>query len=239
MFRKGKLISRKALYKSPFIFQKYVWLLQHRKELIKYKQFASAERATWNRHGSIFIHIPKCAGISVATAMYGKQQSPAHLKLVNYKILLPKNTFNEAYKFTFVRNPWDRVVSAYEYFLRGGRVAHDKKWAEDVLYRYKNFDEFVVEWVREENIWKKEHFALQSSFVTLNGKLAVDFVGRYEEIGSDYEKLRGILNLGKPLPVINKTLGRRPYQNYFSDKTAAIIERVYLDDIQLFNYSFE
>jgi len=62
-------------------------------------------------------------------------------------------------------------------------------------------------------------------------KLAVDFVGRYEEIGGDYEKLRGILSLGEPLPVINKTLGRRPYQNYFSDKTAAIIEKVYSDDI--------
>jgi len=239
VLRKGKLISRQYLYKAPFILQKYIWILKHRNELGKYEQFINSESASWNKYNSIFIHIPKCAGISVATALFGRQQVPAHLKLVNYKVLLPQEKFNNSFKFTFVRNPWDRVVSAYEYFLRGGRVAHDKQWADDILHHYSNFEEFVVEWVREENIWEKEHFALQSSFININGKPLVDFIGRYEEIDSDYEKLRGILKFGLPLPVINKTVNRKPYQSYYSDKTAAIVERVYADDILLLNYSFE
>lgn len=239
VIKKSKQLSREALYAAPFCFQKYVWLLNHRKELAKWKEFVEADATSWNKYNSIFIHIPKCAGISVATGLFGRQQIPAHLKLVNYRILLPENTFNQSYKFTFVRNPWDRVVSAYEYFLRGGRVAHDMQWAKDVLYRFNDFEEFVIEWVNEENIWEKEHFALQSSFITLNGKMSVDFIGRHEEMESDYEKLRKILGFGGSLPVINKTLDRKPYQAYYTDKTASIIEQVYAKDISLLNYSFE
>ena len=71
-----------------------------------------------------------------------------YCKIFNYK------EFNDYYKFTFVRDPWDRLASAYYFLKDGGFHENDKKWYKENLKEYNNFDDFVNNWVNKKNIYK-------------------------------------------------------------------------------------
>jgi hypothetical protein len=69
-----------------------------------------------HKHKFIFIHIPKCGGLSVSTALewVGLRHHTMEFYMKNYA----DYDLDEYYKFTFVRNPWSRVVSWYFYHMK-------------------------------------------------------------------------------------------------------------------------
>ncbi|HSH75802.1 MAG TPA: sulfotransferase family 2 domain-containing protein, partial [Longimicrobiales bacterium] len=73
----------------------------------------------------IFVHIPKCAGFSVARSLFGNLAG-GHLTVRKYQMIYRRREFSEYFKFTFVRNPWDRVVSAFFFLKEGGVNEVDK-----------------------------------------------------------------------------------------------------------------
>jgi hypothetical protein len=72
-----------------------------------------------NRHRCIFIHIPKTAGASIALSLFN--EPPRHVHYRDFEIANP-DKFRRYFKFAFVRNPWDRLVSSYFYFAVAERT---------------------------------------------------------------------------------------------------------------------
>src|SRR5690242_8686296 len=70
------------------------------------------------RTNSIFVHVPKAAGVSIARALYG-DLGMGHMTLAEYRTVFRQRAFDKMFKFAFVRNPFDRLHSAY-HFLRAG-----------------------------------------------------------------------------------------------------------------------
>ena len=62
----------------------------------------------------VFFHVPKTAGKSLATAIYDKD-----INHFSYNQVAKQKDLDGFFTFSFVRNPWDRIVSTYE-FLKGG-----------------------------------------------------------------------------------------------------------------------
>ncbi len=58
---------------------------------------------------SIFIHIPKTAGVSLCEALYGTPII-SHARLRHYQVVYDWQTYESYFKFAFVRNPWDRLL---------------------------------------------------------------------------------------------------------------------------------
>ncbi len=96
------------------------------------------------KHKAIFIHIPKVAGTSIANALFG--ESVGHRPLRRHVAFCPE-LVEEYFKFTFVRNPYDRLFSAYNYFSShvGSRKHRDHRWASDYLSKFDSFERFVRE----------------------------------------------------------------------------------------------
>ncbi len=134
------------------------------------------------------------------------------------------------YKFGFVRNPWDRVVSLYE--RREGLQLKEKM----------SFEEFVdwVEFASSTCIHPVPHRNQLDWFVDPHGNVLVDFIGRFESLESDWTRIAQKLGITQPLPHANKNPRRtRSYTEYYTPRTRRIIAERFRIDIQYFGYEFE
>lgn len=191
-------------------------------------------------HKCIFVHIPKAAGVSVGYSLF-QRHTGNHTTIAEYQMAFSQKEFGSFYKFTFVRNPWDRLLSAYLFLKAGGRNKGDKKWAEEHLSCYSDFTAFVLDWVNPKNVQLGIHFKPQHLFVTNPGskKLQVDFVGKFESIETDYLTVKKQLGRGGNLKFENSTSDKpSDYRDYYTQQTKEIVAQVYKADIVLFNYSF-
>lgn len=113
----------------------------------------------------------------------------------------------------------------------------DKAWSQQHLANYPTFEDFVRGWVTEENVRNQLHFAPQVNFVSLDGKLNVDFIGRVETINRDFKTVCDRLGIAADLAHLNESK-RQDYKNYYSAETIEIVRQVYEEDIRTFEYSF-
>lgn len=196
---------------------------------------------------SIFVHIPKTAGVSICKALYGNL-SGGHTPIKKYMLAFSKTEFYDSFKFAFVRNPWDRLQSAFHFLKQGGFGEKDKAFARSELSTFTNFDSFVYNWVSEENILKYNHFIPQYQFLQIpfSTKLHVDFLGFFENLAPDFEYISQRVS-HKPdynhqLAHLNrgaKKTSTTDYRSHYSDKTVDIVAKTYAKDIELFGYDFD
>jgi len=193
----------------------------------------------------IFVHIPKAAGISVSKSLFGNLGG-GHVMIGVYRIVFSKEEFDSYFKFSFVRNPWDRLLSAYVFLKQGGMNDDDRRWwREQDLDRYRDFDDFVSNWVDRDNVETSLHLLPQYRYLCapFTQTICVDFVGSYEHLDRDYAHVRERLGLPPDeLLHLNKTPAakkpERDFRDYYTAETREIVEHVYREDIELFKYSF-
>lgn len=191
------------------------------------------------KYNSIFVHVPKVAGSSIERALYSTKGKVTHRTALEYKKIY-KGSFSDRYKFAFIRNPYDKFVSAYEYLRQGGRNDFDKKWAERYILPHATFRDFVLalndtEFRKKVCSWM--HFKPQYLFVCdENKRVIVDFIGKYENLESDFGIVLNSLGLASNLPHENKTKERNDFMEYYDSETKKIIEKIYEDDFTLFHY---
>lgn len=189
----------------------------------------------------IFIHIPKCAGISVSESLFGNNAGD-HMSILRYQLAFSEAEFDSYFKFTFVRNPFDRLVSAFFFLKRGGLNEGDRNWAEANIGRFNSFEDFVHNWVTKENVRTWKHFAPQYQYVfePHNSKMQVDFLGFFENLEEDYRHIKVRIKDSLDLQALNKSKNRKlDYQGYYTDSMRKIVEQVYYRDIELFGYNFD
>src|SRR5690554_1833650 len=190
------------------------------------------------KNNCIFIHIPKVAGTSVLASVAGEKATRNHLPWYVYYTANPY-FYNNSFKFSFVRNPWDRAVSAYRYLESGGNKTSDLD-ASKMLSKYNDFDDFVINGLGEGLFRNHLLFLPQSEFV-VNGEqeLAVDFVGRFENIDQDFTIVLERLGIGSSLAKTNVSDRSRDYRSYYKkEKTVDIILNIYKQDVSFFSYEF-
>jgi hypothetical protein len=231
----------------------------------------------------VFVHVPKTAGISIelvfidlmgltyqtrAPLLLRRNHDPAkgpprlaHLKATEYVSCghMTPEQFQAYFKFSFVRNPWDRIVSEYRY--RGYPVRFDFK-----TYLFKRLPKpgFTDIYC---------HILPQSDFLfDEGGTLLVDFVGRYESLQTDFDTVCARLGIPpRELPHVNRAEDVRPrvrrlndvktlndvkqllrhrfwnlerrhtfphYTQYYDDESREFVAELFRKDIEAFGYAF-
>lgn len=188
---------------------------------------------------STFVHIPKVAGTSIEAALYGSFGKVGHRTAMERRRLDPAG-FDRSFRFGFVRNPYDRFVSAFVYMRKGGRNRFDSEWAENNISHYKDFNSFVLALQQPQiakSIMSWMHFRPQHEFLCdTDGVLMVDFVGKYETLETDFRKVSEKLGRAVTLPHLNP-VERDKYEAYYSAETRAVVHSLYAKDFELFNYN--
>ncbi len=187
----------------------------------------------------IFVHIPKCAGISICQSLFGNHGG-SHMGIRQYQLAFSKAEFNEFFKFTFVRNPWDRLYSAYQFLSAGGLSKIDKNWFEQNLSKYDGFNSFVIEWLNADSIFSYPHFAPQHYFLeNCHNKIEIDFIGRFEALEEGFTQVCHALDIRASLKKKNITADRlNNYKQAYNDDSIDKVRSIYEKDIRIFNYSF-
>jgi len=196
----------------------------------------------WAReHGVVFIHIPKNAGTSIYST-FGMDVPPnTHCPVAGF-LAADAEAYRAAYSFGFVRNPWDRMVSAFHYLKEKPISDDDKRWATANLSDFETFQAFMAG-LQNRNfrnrvlIWR--HFKPQWHFLAdWSGKDAVSFIGRYENLEADIAEIGEAIGVEPALTRENVTQ-KAHYSTYYTPESRALVERMYREDLQRYGYTFE
>lgn len=213
------------------------------------------------RYNFLFIHIAKTGGTSIRDSLWRYKWSdpyripqflasklsaatghkigakfPRHAKAVAAMEMLPREVFQNLFKFAFVRNPWDLQVSSYH---------HIRRERPDLLTNCPDFESFLrwkLDPTRPPQYHADMSIELQSDYlVDLHGNLIIDFVGRYERLAEDFAEVCRRIGIACPQLLHSRKAGDRAkdYRSYYNDETAAWIAEHYRPDIERFGYRFD
>ena len=211
------------------------------------------------RYKFLFVHIAKTGGTSIRAALRWYRwkdpyripqflcsrisslshhrlgcKIPRHAKGVAAYEMLPRDLFNELFKFAFVRNPWDLQVSSYH---------HIQRERPHLLKGIKDFEAFLrwkLDPARPYQYIIDTSIELQSEYlIDLNGNIIVDFIGRYERLEEDFQEACDRIGIKAPkLPHRRQAKDRTAYQEYYTDEAVELIARHFRRDVEMFGYSF-
>ena len=185
----------------------------------------------------IFIHINKTAGTAVEQSLleYGNKRVESkndlefeltyrqsqHFNYKKYKKYLGSE-YDDFFKFTVVRNPFDRVVS---YYLKNSINHHNLSFSDWVIDRYKNqnFQDY------------KRMYSDYTHWINIHD---TDFILKFENLPSDFNILKQKLNLNCELEYHNVNKSRLHYKEYYDKNTKEIITNYFKKEINTFNYKF-
>lgn len=208
-----------------------------------------------HKYKFVFVHIYKTAGKSIRTALlpfayYNRfhrlalkafwkmhlrpplQLNPMpcsndHSKVPAIVDVIGQKTFDEYFSFAIVRNPWDWQVSLYNYMVKTP-THYQNRFAN----KFPDFASYL-RWRCAEEVRFQKDFIYSSE-----GKLLVDFVGRYEKIDDDFRLICDRIGIHTKLPVLNVSK-TRPYQEYYTPELTELVRLAFRPDIDLFEYDFE
>jgi hypothetical protein len=202
----------------------------------------------------LFIHVDKAAGSSIQLALqpFAMQRAnsrlrrrlvwlgranrifnlhralefPEHVTALTVKRCLSADLYSGLFKFAFVRNPWDRLVSRYSYLLRSENHPRHR------LIKTMNFEDYLHWEIRRGKMSQHTYVCDR------RGKLIVDFIGRFERLHEDFAKICERLQLRAELPKANAS-SHRDYREYYTPATRELVAKNFQRDIQLFGYDFD
>jgi len=201
-----------------------------------------------HQYRCIFVHIPKTAGKSI-NRLFGMEWQK-HKDLLRYAKELGPQVFANYFKFAIVRNPWDRMLSDYNFQKKKNCRASEKLFAVDECGHARRFREFVQAafsdpFQYEPRCWGAEvspgihRWSPQVDWISLNGNIAVDRVLRLESLQEDFEDLRRVLGGGfGKLPCRNWKFHLH-YSHYYDEATKRLVGDYYAKDIETFGYRYE
>jgi hypothetical protein len=193
----------------------------------------------------LFVHIPKTAGNSIQSvlrnysedeivALRGEQDGierfglrnpnykiKKHSTLAEYREALGEDRFRRLYKFTCVRNPWDRMVSYY--FTPTQQVkALDRKEFRKIISKALSVGDYL-------RLYKGE----ADSFGN------VDYIMRFENLAEDFRVVCAALGIRPvPLPRYNRS-SREHYSKYYNNELRELVRKRFAPEIERFGYTFD
>lgn len=210
-----------------------------------------------DRHRYLYFVIPKCGSATVRHALapytdigYPVSDFEQHVTIRKFLTHYDdEDRFARSFKFTFVRNPYDRLYSGF----RQDKIASTrwKPWIEakkpifDVLG--DDFNAYMQKCVAEADIrhaWDWICFCPMTAFSHRGGQCALDWVGRNENLEADLMALAdkldvtidSIESLNVRTPLHDKATDQPRHLAHYTRDTVALVNTLYADDFQAFDY---
>ena len=204
-----------------------------------------------HKHKFIFFPIPKTGTHSIRFAVrpYLDEQDEEHVALFHHSKFnieafndrknghfsvqeirphLSDEIWNTYYKFCFVRNPFDRFVSTC--FFKNPQIKNNPEMASAFLKLI----------AKKELVKRSFFYQTQLSYVKNEAnEIVMDFVGRLENVQSDYENLCSKINIKPQILEKKNTSIHEEYMSYYDEELVQYVIELYYEDFKAFNYSLQ
>lgn len=202
-----------------------------------------------HRHKFIFFAVPKTATHAIREALrrhcgpddweqqvlFGEQFLPipkiakighGHISVRDIRLQLEPGIWKGYFKFAVVRNPFDRFVSSCFFLNRDKANFADEAAAfmKERLPRQRFQQRVLV---------RPQHRQL----CTLDNQLAMDFVGRYENLQESYDTICDRLGLPRSTLDRKNESQHSKYDSYYDDELRQLVREFYKDDFRIFDYN--
>ena len=180
----------------------------------------------------VYVLIPKCASSAIKKTLDIKNEELTLEEIVNLK----------QFKFTFVRNPWKRIISCWNHWIVG---IHSNWIFKDnpTIKEKMSFNNFVSAISKIPDESANDHFASQTAFITWEDEIFVDFIGKLETMNESWQILKDKFNFPE-IKKANKSKHRNKKEYlktenlnlYYNQNTWDIIKKRYEKDIEMLGY---
>lgn len=194
----------------------------------------------FSKYNALFIHIPKCAGVSLFKTLYG-QDSFGHMSVNDYIERYGESAMAHMYKFAIVREPVSRLLSAYNYLKAGGRGRDLDREYQGILANCQSIEDFVLNWLPRHGIQNFQHFIPQTNYIfNKDDQLQVDDVFKFEELDDLIPSLKkqcpALLSMQKESTLARTNTAPKP-SAALNDDLVRSIKAHYSRDYELLKYS--
>lgn len=161
------------------------------------------------------LDLPRLVLHGVPKARFHKHMSASEIRCA-----ISEQVWNSYFKFTVERNPWDRAISLYHWRKRAG------------------LEESLTEFIASGAL--KDLRRKGRDLYTIDGKIAVDRILRFEDLERELEQIRRRLGLPGPLELPrakgNSRTDRRHYTEVLTAEDRQRISEMFREEIELMGY---
>lgn len=192
-----------------------------------------------------FIHIPKTAGVTVSRILkmdYGGQEhSKSHGgKHSNLSKVKKQMGPDLGYTVAVIRNPWDRLVSAYFYYVGRKKIGPSKISFEQFVYKKASIGWGCCK-VHQHTFFEVDEMSLIARFENLEEDLKPMWYYLNENAPAKKNRKGDLIN--REIPNMNRQFNNskrdKDYRGYYNSKMIDYVSEICKVDIELFNYKFE
>ena len=190
----------------------------------------------------VFIHIPKCAGTSIWSSIPTSTPIDSHILARTWLDFLGEDKWRKSLKFSVVRNPWDRFVSAYFYLYQREPGNPDYLFSQEYIkpYSIEEFlERFATNWTFRNIILGWLHFIPQVEFLKIRSTVSQEIrLARFENLAEEVDAILASHGItANAIPRANVSIRSR-YRDYYTPKTQEAVLKAYRQDIEALEYSF-
>jgi len=207
-----------------------------------------------HRHRYLYFVVPKCASATVRQSLapytdigYPVTKGVQHQTIRQFLATGDAALFDQDYlRFTFVRNPYDRIYSGYVQDRHAATQSARWQRAKAPIFDAigDDFNRYMLEHVRHATLadtWDWICFCPMHEFAYRDGELALDFVGRAETVEASLAELSRRLQvpITKATDVnvnVEPTQGLK-YLDRYDRATLALVNSLYREDFERFGYA--
>lgn len=166
----------------------------------------------------------------------GRKLNEPNYHFYHYPFVTDATRFDDYFKFCFVRNPWDRLVSCYFDKVKGDFPDFRKYGFSSKM----SFRDFALAIGDIEDKKADSHFRSQHKIILAAGNVSMNFVGRFENLEFDFAQLCERIRVrGVSLERLKKSSRpKNTYTEHYTQDLAVIVGNRYKGDIEMFSYGF-
>jgi hypothetical protein len=271
----ASIINLVQLWKEEESREKLIKLAELRKQVVS----DEVERlSSMDEVKARILGLSEDEALSSVEHAFGVYPDDQHNTAKEYIKELSSRKWSTHFTFSFVRNPWDRIVSWYlwtnrskfwydgipdddmfpqmsaghgdsrAYIDHGGHPQVKENWYLNLKPQFLKFlktIESTNDMSLYTNIYKNNNkgrwVANQTNWLKNNkGEIDFDFIGRFENLQEDFDKVCDQLDIDRRQLVEAKKLNKKPhYSKFYDSKSIELVRELYQEDIEYFNYEFE